>query len=261
MATNRTESQVVLITGATRSLGLQLAREFAQRSAKLILIDLATEPWTGVSEELTQLGAKSVYTVAADVTKPDELRAVVQEAEQRVGEIDVLIANAGIGMDTPVAPFNLESIRKQVDVNFVGVANTIAAVLPSMQARRSGQVVAIASLSSYRGLPGMAGYCSSKAGVVVMMDSLRVDLKPMGITCTTVNPGWINTGVIHAIKSAKPGVTPLPLAASRIASAIVRKKTYVCFPLWLRSLFILNRLQPTGMGDWMLKVLWKWFGG
>ena len=87
------------------------------------------------------------------------------------------------------------------------------------------------------------------------------DLRPLGITCTTVNPGWINTGVMHTIKSAKPGVTELPVAAKRIAAAIVAKKEYVCFPLWLRSLFILNRIQPTTTGDWMLKILWKWFGG
>lgn len=255
------QNQVVLITGASRSLGLQLAREFAQRHARLILLDLPSEPWAGIAEELTSLGAKSVHTGAADVTRPEELQQVVQEAEKAVGPVDVLIANAGVGMDTPVSPFSLESIRKQVDINFLGVANSIAAVLPSMQARKSGHVVAIASLSSYRGLPGMAGYCSSKAGVVVMMDSLRVDLKPNGIACTTINPGWINTGVIHTITSAKPGVTPLPLAARKMASAIDRKKPYVCFPFWLRTLFILNRLQPTNLGDWMLKILWKWFGG
>lgn len=219
-----------------------------QRHARLILLDLPSEPWTGIAEELTTLGAKHVHIAAANVTKPDELLQVVQDAEKTVGPVDVLIANAGIGMDTPVAPFHLDSIRKQVDINFMGVANSIAAVLPSMHMRGSGHLAAIASLSSYRGLPGMAGYCSSKAGVVVMMDSLRVDLKPHGITCSTINPGWINTGVIHTITSAKPGVTPLPIAARRIASAIERKQPYVCFPLWLQTLFILNRLQPTRLG-------------
>ena len=261
MADHTERNQVVLITGASRSVGLQLARELAQRHARLILLDLPSEAWAGIADELTNLGADKVHTGTADVTKPEQLQQAVEAAEKVVGPVDVLIANAGVGMDTPVNPFSLESIRKQVDVNFLGVANSIAAVLPGMIERKSGQLVAIASMSSYRGLPGMAGYCSSKAGVVVMMDSLRVDLRPLGIRCTTVNPGWINTGVIHTIKSAKPGVTPLPLAASRIASAIVRKQEYVCFPLWLRSLFILNRLQPTGTGDWILKILWKWFGG
>jgi NAD(P)-dependent dehydrogenase (short-subunit alcohol dehydrogenase family) len=256
-----TPSQIVLITGSSRSVGLQLAREFAQRHAKLILLDLPSESWAGVSEELTKLGASAVHTGIADVTKPEQLQQAVQEAEKVVGPVDVLIANAGVGLDTPVDPFSLESIRKQVDVNFLGVANSIAAVLPGMLEKKRGHLVAIASMSAYRGLPGMAGYCSSKAGVMVMMDSLRVDLRPLGITCTTVNPGWINTGVIHTIKSAKPGVTSLPVAAKRIASGIARKHEYICFPLWLRSLFILNRLQPTRTGDWMLGILWKWFGG
>jgi short-subunit dehydrogenase len=252
--------QIVLITGASRSLGLQLAREMAARSAKLILLDLPTEPWTGIAEELKKLGAGEVYTGAADVTKPEELKQAVTEAEKVVGSATVLIANAGVGLDTTVDPFSLESIHKQANINFLGVANTIAAVLPGMIERKAGHLVAVVSLSSYRGLPGMAGYCASKSAACVMMDSLRVDLKPYGIACTTLNPGWINTGVIHTIHAPKPGVTELPVAARKLANAIVRKQPYVCFPLWLRTLFILNRLQPTRVGDWMLMVFWRWFG-
>ena len=172
MADPASQNQVVLITGASRSVGLQLAREFAGRHAKLILLDLPSQAWTGVAEELTKLGASKVYTGAADVTKPEEILQAVQKSEKEIGPVDVLIANAGVGMDTHVNPFSLESIRQQVDVNFLGVANSIAAVLPGMLERHSGQLVTIASMSSYRGLPGMAGYCSSKAGVVVMMEKL-----------------------------------------------------------------------------------------
>lgn len=258
---NEMQGKVVLITGASRGLGLQLAREMAQRQAKLILLDLPSESWTGIVDDLNKMGSPQVYTSAGDVTKADELRATVEEAEKAVGAVDVLIANAGIGLDTPVVPFSLESIRKQTDINFVGVANTIAAVLPGMIARKTGHLVATVSMSSYRGLPGMAGYCASKAAAATMMDSLRVDLKPYGIHCTTLNPGWIRTGVLHTITAAKPGVTELPVAARKLVNGIVKKKPYVCFPLWLRSLFILNRLQPTFMGDWMLMTMWKWFGG
>lgn len=252
--------KVVLITGASRSLGLQFAREMAQRNASLILLDLPSQPWTGIAEELKSLGACVVHTGSADVTKPEELKEAVQEAEKVVGPVSVLIANAGIGLDTPVEPFDLASIHTQTNINFLGVANSIAAVLPGMIARKVGHLVAVVSLSSYRGLPGMAGYCASKAGACVMMESLRLDLRKYGIDCTTLNPGWINTGVIHTITSPKPGVTDLTVAARRMAQAIVKRKPYVCFPFWLRALFVVNRLHPTRYGDWMTMVFWRWFG-
>lgn len=253
--------KVIVITGASRSLGLQFAKEFAQRGARLGLIDLPGQPWEGIAEELKKAGAVDVAIESADVTIAEDIHRAIESAKSKLGPIDVLISNAGIGLDTPVDPFSLESVHKQIQVNYLGVANSIAAVLPGMVARKSGHLVTTGSISSYRGLPGMAGYCASKSAVVVMMDSLRVDLKPYGIKCTTLNPGWIRTGVIHTINAAKPGVTELPVAASIMAKAIVRQKPYVCFPLWLRTLFILNRLQTTNMGDWMLRKMWKWFGG
>lgn len=253
--------KVVLVTGASRGLGLQMARELASKQAKLILLDLPSEPWRGIAEELTQLGAQMVYTGSGDVTQLSTLQQSVDEAQKAVGPVDIVIANAGIGLDTTVIPFSIDSIRRQADINFVGVANTFATVIPAMIARKSGHLVATVSMSSYRGLPGMAGYCASKAAAATMMDSLRVDLKPYGICCTTLNPGWIRTGVLHTISAAKPGVTELPVAARKLVRGIIRRQPYVCFPLWLRSLFILNRLQPTSMGDWMLMKLWQVFGG
>jgi NAD(P)-dependent dehydrogenase (short-subunit alcohol dehydrogenase family) len=253
--------KVVLITGSSRGLGLQLAREMAQRGSRLILLDLPTASWEGVEEELTKLGATSVYTGAADVTKLDDITAAVEKATKAVAEIDVLIANAGVGLSTPVHPFDIRSIQVQADVNYTGVANTISTVIPAMIARRAGHLVTTVSISSYRGLPNMAGYCASKAAAAALMDSLRVDLKPYGITCTTLNPGWIATGVIHTIDAAKPGVTDLATAGRKLASAIERRKQYVCFPWWMRTLFILNRLQPTGVGDWVLMQFWRLFGG
>ncbi|HMO35455.1 MAG TPA: SDR family NAD(P)-dependent oxidoreductase [Gemmatales bacterium] len=258
---NRLSGKVVLITGSSRGLGLQLAREMAQRGTRLVLLDLPNTSWDKVCEELKGLGASSVYTGTADVTSETDIKSAVAQAEDVHGCIDVLIANAGVGLSTLVHPFDLKSIHVQCAVNFLGVANTIAAVLPGMIRRKSGHIVSTVSISSYRGLPNMAGYCASKAAAAALMDSMRVDLKPYGIRCTTLNPGWINTGVIHTIDAAKPGVTDLATAGRKLAWAIERQKPYICFPAWMRMLFILNRLQPTNWGDWMLMQFWRWFGG
>src|SRR5262249_54703801 len=157
----------------------------------------------------------------------------------------------------PATAFNLDAFRKQVDTNLTGVANSIAAVLPSMLERRSGHLVAIASLAGYRGLPGFAGYCASKSGVIALMDSMRLDLRKHGIHCTTVCPGWINTGIVHNLTGAKPGVTQLDAAARKIANGIVRQKSFISFPAWMRLLFSFNRLQSTTVGDAMLRWFWR----
>jgi NAD(P)-dependent dehydrogenase (short-subunit alcohol dehydrogenase family) len=253
--------QVILITGAARGLGQALAEEFARQHVKLVLFDLPDSQWNGAAHQLQQLGSPQVHLGAADVTDVNQLQSAVSEAEKTVGPIDVLIANAGLGIDTPMVSFALDGFKKQIDVNLVGVANSIAAVLPGMLQRQSGHIVAIASLSGYRGLPGLAGYCTSKAGVIALLDSARVDLRKQGIRCTTVCPGWINTGVYHTLTSAKPGVTDLQTAARKIVRAVNRGKPFVAFPKWLWLLFILNRNLPTRIGDWMLRVFWKMFGG
>lgn len=255
------QPQVILITGAARGLGRALAEEFARQHAKLVLLDLPDSQWNDAANQLQQLGSPLVHLGVADVTDLDQLQRAIAEAEKVVGPVDVFIANAGIGIDTPMVPFALDSFKKQIDVNLVGVANSIAAVLPSMLQRQAGDIVAIASLSGYRGLPGLAGYCTSKAGVIALMDSVRVDLRKQGIRCTTVCPGWINTGVYHTLTSAKPGVTDLQTAARKIVRAINRGKPFLAFPKWLWLLFVLNRNMPTRIGDWMLRVFWKMFGG
>jgi short-subunit dehydrogenase len=246
-----------MITGASRGLGRALAREFAKRGAELVLVDLPDVDWGNASEELAKLGASLTLIHSKDVTDAEDLARFVQVA----ADIDILIANAGVGIDTPASEFKVEDFKKQVDINLTGVANSIAAVLPGMLDRESGHIVAIASLAGYRGLPGLAGYCASKAGVIALMDSMRLDLKKHGIRCTTVCPGWINTGVIHTLTAAKPGVTPLDVAARKIVNGILRQKPFISFPTWLRLLFSFNRLQSTRVGDWMLRVFWKGFGG
>jgi NAD(P)-dependent dehydrogenase (short-subunit alcohol dehydrogenase family) len=254
-------SQVILITGAARGLGRALAQEFARQNAKLALLDLPNSQWNELANELKSLGSPQVHLANADVTNAEQLSAAIAESIEMIGPIDVLVANAGVGIDTPMTPFAVDGFKKQIDVNLIGVANSIAVVLPGMLQRQAGHIVAIASLSGYRGLPGLAGYCTSKAGVIALMDSVRVDVRKQGITCTTICPGWINTGVYHTLTSAKPGVTDLQTAARKIVRAINRGKPFLAFPKWLWLLFVLNRNLPTRIGDWMLRVFWKMFGG
>jgi NAD(P)-dependent dehydrogenase (short-subunit alcohol dehydrogenase family) len=281
----RLKDSMVMITGAGRGLGRALALQFAQRGARLALCDLPGANWKDIHEDCKANGAMEVFSADADVRDEHALRRLVADAEALLGPTDILVANAGVGINTPVVcaasagtgecvpgmadrsdlnnalAQSLSSFKHQVDVNLVGVMNSIAAVLPGMLRRRQGQIAAIASLAGYRGLPALSGYCSSKAGVITLMESLRLDLAPQGIRCTMVCPGWIETGVYDTLKSAKPGVMNVDSAARRIVHGIASGKKLIAFPWWLHWLFAINRSQWPWLSDWMLRLVWKAFGG
>ena len=107
------------------------------------------------------------------MTDPSAVRDAVRQLESQTGPTDLLIASAGVGQETSADAFSAEVFSHVIQVNLIGVSNSIAAVLPGMRERRRGHLAALSSLASYRGLPRMAGYSASKAGVNALMDSLR----------------------------------------------------------------------------------------
>src|SRR5262245_8695460 len=220
-------NQNILITGAGSGLGRQLALMLAAEGASILAVDLKPDSLEALRKDLG--GTRHAWSVA-DVTDVAALRHAAKDLEQRVGPVDVLIANAGIGRETSADNFRAEDVEAQVRVNLIGVANSIDAVLPTMLARGRGHIVAISSLASYRGLPKMAGYCATKAGVNGLMDALRVELEPEGIHVTTICPGWIRTPLTTNISVPQPDMMEVDYAARRIVEAIRRRKRLLAFP-------------------------------
>src|SRR5262249_10857703 len=147
----------------------------------------------GLTRLIADLPGKRIACAVADVTQRDALERAVAGLQDQLGPIDMLIASAGVGRETSALKYNSADIEDVIRVNLIGVANSIGAVLPGMIERRRGRLVAISSLASFRGLPRMAGYCASKAGVNALMEALRFELKPFGIHTTVVCPGWVRT--------------------------------------------------------------------
>src|SRR5947199_122165 len=142
-------------------------------------------------------------------------RRAATRLESEIGPTDVLIACAGIGKETSALNFRAEDIAAQVNVNLIGVANSIDAVLAGMRQRRSGHLVVLSSLASYRGLPMMAGYCASKAGVSALFESLRVELEPLGLHVTIICPGWIRTPLTTSIDVPQPYMMEVEFAVAQ----------------------------------------------
>ncbi len=238
--------KVVLITGAGSGIGRQLALDLAAEGATIAAVDLRPD---GLKSLADALAGKPFASEVADVTDRASLIAAVGRLEQQLGPTDILIANAGIGIETGVAPFRAADFEAQIRVNLIGVANSVEAVLPGMQERRVGHIVGLSSLASYRGLPKMLGYCASKAGVSSLLEGLRVELRGYGIVVTTICPGWIRTPLTTNIDIPQPHMMELPYAARVIVESIRRRRPYIAFPAAAAWQVRVLKWLPAGMSD------------
>src|SRR5687767_1920237 len=248
--------KVVLITGASSGIGRGLAVELAQRGAKLGLV---ARRKAILDEIVLEIGTKkngqeqsgNVLAIAADVQDAASMRAAAERLQSEFGRVDVLIANAGIGASNDAAELDAGQLANVINVNVLGAANSVAAVVPEMVKRRSGQLVVISSLAAYRGLPKSAAYCASKAAVSAMFESLRLDLKPHGVDVTIIHPGFIKTLLTAGRKAKLPWLQELDPAVKKIVTAIEKRKKSYAFPWQLATVVRAGMIMPTAMYDWI----------
>ena len=251
------QNKVVLITGASSGIGRGLALELARRGAQLGLVARRKEVLDEIVAEIASTSggngseAIKVRAIAGDVQDAESMRAAAEQLLSEFGKIDVLIANAGIGGYNDGANFNAANLANVINVNVIGAANSVAAVVPEMVKRRSGQLVVISSLAAYRGVPKSAAYCASKAAVSEMFESLRLDLNPHGIDVTIIHPGFIRTPLTAGRKAKLPWLQELEPAVKKIVSAIEKRKKSYAFPWQLATIVRAGMIMPTAMYDWI----------
>lgn len=227
----------VIITGASSGIGRATAELLAQRGARLGLIARRADVLQSLCANLSSQGATAAFAVA-DVTDAAGVEAATKTLEAALGPCNVLIASAGVHRYTHGAQFPGADARLVLNANILGVVNSIDAVLPGMLRRRDGHIAAIASIAAMLGLPGVGAYSASKAAVVTLLESLRVDLHPHGVRVTTVCPGFVDTPMLgdHDRRVLRFLLTPQE-AARRIVQAIEQNRAEAWFPwqTWLMA--------------------------
>jgi short-subunit dehydrogenase len=203
-----------------------------------------------VVEEVKSFGSDAL-ALTADVRDSDSVQVAADQLRKEFGRIDVLIANAGIGVTTDAAQLNPGEVADVINVNVIGASNSVAAVVPEMVARGAGQLVVISSLAAYRGLPKSAAYCASKAAVSAFFESLRLDLEPKGIEVTIIHPGFIKTPLTAGRQAQMPYLMELDDAVTKIVGAIERRKRSYAFPWQLASIVRAGLIMPNFMYDWI----------
>jgi short-subunit dehydrogenase len=185
--------KTVLITGGSRGLGLLLVRRFARAGARVALCARDTGELDRVREELAWMG-KQLLTLSCDVANREEVEQMIAIVRQELGEIDVLVNNAGIIVTGPFETQSIEEFEQVMQINFWGAVYTSMAVLPTMSGRRSGRIVNITSIGGKIAVPHLLTYSASKFALVGFSEALRMEMAKYGIWVTTVCPGLMRTG-------------------------------------------------------------------
>jgi short-subunit dehydrogenase len=242
----------VLITGAAGGIGRATALSLAKQGCKLGLIDRNPGSLEALANEL-HAHESTLSWSSADVTDRQALRQACERIETKLGAIDVLVACAGIGGLTQVPTLDLDGFRAMLDVNVLGVANSIEAVLPGMIGRKSGHIVGVSSVAGYRGLPWMASYSASKAALSAYLEGLRPALKRRGVTITTACPGFVRTALTRDTPFRNPVKMMEPeQAGQRIARAVLRRPRNCVFPLSTSIGMAFLKYVPDTIFDWMM---------
>jgi len=203
---------------------------------------------TEIVAEVQAHGGKA-FAAAADVTDAAAVRDAMDRIIAALGPVEILVANAGIGISKDPAELDAAQVANVINVNVTGVANSVAAVVPGMVVRGHGQLVAISSLAAYRGLPKSAAYCASKAGISAFFESLRLDLAPRGIAVTIIHPGFIKTPLTEGRQAQMPYLMELDDAVEKIVSAIEKQRKSYAFPWQLAAIVRAGMVMPTWMYD------------
>jgi 2-dehydro-3-deoxy-L-rhamnonate dehydrogenase (NAD+) len=192
--------RVAIVTGAARGIGFAIAERLSTAGAHVVVADIAEDGATAAAERLSEGGGKAVG-VAADVTSPDEVRALVDRALESFGAVDVLVNNAGItGPDAPLWETTDEDWEKVLGLNLTGVFYCCRAVVPHMRERGSGAIVNVASISGKEGNPNMIPYSVSKAGVICLTKALAKEVIHDGVRVNAVAPGVIETPLLDQLQ-------------------------------------------------------------
>jgi NAD(P)-dependent dehydrogenase (short-subunit alcohol dehydrogenase family) len=206
----RLDGKVAVVTGAAGVIGSATLRLLAERGARIVAVDRKAADLKAAMGDLPVLA--EALAVTADVTSEDEVADYVQAAIQQFGTIDVFYNNAGIEGDiAPITKYSLETFRKVLDVNVVGVFLGLKHVLPVMLRQNRGSIINTASIAGLIGSPDIAVYSASKHAVIGLTKSAALECAGSAVRINCVCPGQIDSRMLSAIVEGRnPGNAPVP---------------------------------------------------
>ena len=247
---------IAWVTGASSGIGRD------------VVLRLARDGWTVVATarrqaELEELADQArdlpgdIRPYAGDVTDAEAMAAIVRRIKLELGPLALCIFNAGVFLPTDARNFSAAAFRPTFDVNLVGVANCLEPAIAALKEQGRGQIALVASVTGYGGLPTSSAYGASKAALINLAETLRIELDPVGILVQIVNPGFIDTPATRNNPFPMPALMASPDAADRIVDGLATRRFELTFPR--RFTYVLKALSflPT---SWRLNLVRKMTG-
>lgn len=244
--------QVAVVTGAARGIGAELAHKLSAKGARVALVGLESEELKGVSGALP--GDSQHWH--ADVTDVTRMAEVATEVTRRFGAVDIVVANAGVGLGGPFADCDDDDWRRVIEVNLVGSAVTCRSFLPALLDSR-GYVLQIASVAAIVPAPMMTAYCASKSGVEAFAHSLRAEVGHRGVRVGVAYLSWTDTDLVRGaaeedlvgeVRGRLPWpvgrVYPVGPSVDRLVAGVERRAAHVYGQWWLRAAQPVRGLLP-----------------
>ncbi len=191
---------VAVVTGGASGIGLATARALYAKGAHVVLADINSEGLQQAAQLVHQSNPSStahIVAVATDVADEEKVQALMRQALDTCGRIDLVVCSAGIGRGGLIDTFTAAEMQTIMNINFMGIYHCVQAALPAMRQQQGGHFVFLSSVAGKLGSPFLSAYCATKWAVRGFSIALRAELYGTGIGITTVYPAWVDTPMIH----------------------------------------------------------------
>ena len=222
----------ILITGASSGIGRALAYELAERGYALALTARRLEALEDLRDDIKAKHSSATVVVhPLDVVAYDSVPEAISTCVAELGGLDILFANAGIGLGEKVGKGDFSKARQTIETNLLGAIATVDAAVQYFLEQGRGHIVGVSSVAAFRGLPRSSSYSASKAGFAIYLESLRAEMIRKNIHVTVLYPGYIDTPLNDMLPS-RPFLISVEKGATIIADLIERKVKSSTVPVW-----------------------------
>ncbi|MEM7399755.1 MAG: SDR family NAD(P)-dependent oxidoreductase [Pseudomonadota bacterium] len=236
------------IVGASSGIGAALAELLDGHVATVAVSARSAEKL-----EALHASSKTITPYPLDITDETAVARCYREIESKAGPVDLVVLSAGTWEVVTPPDLDPKAFRKSMEVNFMGVVNVLAQVVPDMMKRGSGQIAIISSVAGYRGLPKAAAYGSTKAALINLAESLYPELEAKGVTLSIVNPGFVETPMTSVNDFPMPFIMPVDAAAERLLQGLERKRYEITFPRRFTWIMKFVRILPNAIYFWIVR--------